>query len=81
MRQGALEYNAYLINNLLRYKNTLSEDEIVTALKILQSNLAKLAKNSDQYQSHILKQYHLAQLCRDLKSEEAMEFLNEFDQT
>ena len=63
-RQGALEYNAYLIKNLLAEEQkgdqtSLTPEQKRTALTILHINLNKLAKNADEFIDETLERHRL----------------------
>ena len=63
-RQGALEYNAYLIKNLLAEEqkgdeSSLTPEQKRTALTILHINLSKLAKNADEFIDETLERHRL----------------------
>ncbi len=62
-KQGALEYNAYLIKNLLaemnKEKSDLTEEQKRTAITILYLNLSKLARNADQFIDETLERHRL----------------------
>ena len=77
VKQGALEYNAYLIKNLLD-KVESSDSETQGALHLLYSNLVKLARNLDLHQKKSLKRHKLAALAKDLETDEAIEFFKEY---
>ena len=48
VKQGALEYNAYLIKNLVNEHLCMTEVERATAMDILYLNISKLALSLDQ---------------------------------
>ena len=47
IKQGALEYNAYLIKNLVKDYDKLSKSEKTASMEILYLNLSKLALSAD----------------------------------
>ena len=49
--QCALEYNSYLIENLIKEKNNISELEYETALKRLYHNLSVLSESFELYEN------------------------------
>jgi len=46
-KQGALEYNAYLIRNLLKEGSRMTKTEYETCMDFLYLNLKKLSLNAD----------------------------------
>ena len=62
-RHGALEYNAYLIKNLLqemsKSDSTLTHEQKRVAITILYLNLTKLAKSADNYMEETADRHRL----------------------
>ena len=54
MIQCALEYNNYLINNLIKEKNNINNDEYNAALSKLFNNLNILSKHCDKFREKFL---------------------------
>ena len=52
--QCALEYNNYLINNLIKEKNNINNDEYDAALSKLFNNLNILSKHCDKFREKFL---------------------------
>ena len=60
VKQGALEYNAYLIKNLIKDEvPELTKDQKRTALTMLHLNLSKLADDADTFQMQTNERHRL----------------------
>ena len=76
VKQGALEYNAYLIKNLIKEHSTLTEAERATAMDILYVNLSKLALSTDQCIAKNIERDRLVKKIKLLQEENDESFDN-----
>ena len=76
VRQGALEYNAYLIKNLINEHLCMTEVERATAMDILYLNLSKLALSLDQCVAKNIERDKILKKIRLLEEENDESFDN-----
>ena len=76
VKQGALEYNAYLIKNLVKEYDNSSNAERAAAMDILYLNLSKLALSADQCIAKNIERDRLVKQIKLLQEENEESFEN-----